>query len=136
MTPQAMAALHAKCFKTLRAWNTEEFKTLLELKTILFETHPNGFALGQMVGFEAELLTICIDPKYQRQGYGTALIAQFETAAQRKGAKQVFLEVAQTNIVAITLYTRLGYCKTGVRKNYYLTGAGENIDAILMAKTL
>ena len=58
MTPEAMAALHARTMTTPRPWSREEFAALLGSPGVFAVGEPTGFALGRVVLDEAELLTL------------------------------------------------------------------------------
>ncbi|MCZ7594452.1 MAG: GNAT family N-acetyltransferase [Hyphomicrobium sp.] len=57
-------------------------------------------------------------------------------AARRAEVRRLFLEVASDNDPAIALYKSLGFKTAGRRKAYYQRGAGESVDAIILALTL
>ena len=42
-----------------------------------------------------------------------------------------FLEVRLSNVAALALYRKLGFVQVGVRKNYYVSGAGREDGLIL-----
>lgn len=136
MTPDALAALHARAFTRLRPWSAAEFTSLLTSPHVFLTAMPHSFALGRVVTDEAELLTIATDPAKQRSGFGAACLAAFETTAHARGATQCFLEVDAENAAAIALYRHSGFAETGRRANYYSLPDGTRTDAILMAKPL
>ena len=136
MTPEALAALHARCFSMPRPWSAAEFSGLLSMNGVILKSSEAGFILGRVIADESELLTLAIDPAKQRQGHGKRLLAAFENESRKHGAKQAFLEVAASNIAARTLYERAGYRESGRRAGYYKPPEGEKIDAILMRKPL
>jgi ribosomal-protein-alanine N-acetyltransferase len=154
VTPEDLARLHARAMTVPVPWNAEDFRDLLAhsgtfLIPLSASKYPEGargatpkaaqdlagFALGRVVLDEAELLTIAVDPAVQRQGIGRACLAAFEAGAAARGARRLFLEVAETNAPAIALYTSAGWQEAGRRKAYY-KGKAARIDAILMAKQL
>jgi len=136
MTPDKLAALHAKCFEMPRPWTAGEFASLLNTKGVFLQSIPAGFALGREIAGETELLTLAVDPTHQRHGNGKLLLTQFETEAHKRGATVVFLEVAANNTAARGLYGSTGYRESGCRANYYTPPAGPKIDAILLRKHL
>jgi ribosomal protein S18 acetylase RimI-like enzyme len=94
-----------------------------------------AFAEGKAAGFcawrqtapdEAELLNLGVDPASRRCGIASALLE--ELCAQARG--NIFLEVAESNNQAISLYTAQGWTPVAVRKVYYSSGK----DAIVMKK--
>ncbi|MGX9674253.1 ribosomal protein S18-alanine N-acetyltransferase [Mycobacterium sp. HM-7] len=77
--------------------------------------------LGRKPPFEYEVHTIGVDPAYQGQGIGRALLARLLTIAD---GGTVFLEVRTDNDAAIGLYESVGFVKMSVRKRYYrISGA-------------
>lgn len=136
MTPNALAALHARCFDTPRPWAADEFTSLLAGKGVFLCANDMGFALGREIVGEVELLTLAVNPGHQRQGIGRTLLADFEATAQKHGANIAFLEVASINAAAINLYLSAGYTESGKRPAYYTPPFGPKIDAIVMRKPL
>ncbi|AXX99132.1 GNAT family N-acetyltransferase [Profundibacter amoris] len=136
MTPDALAALHARCFTMPRPWSAAEFAALLTSKGVFVQSTAAGFALGREIAGESELLTLAVDPALQRQGHGRRLLTAFEAESRKRGATEALLEVAATNTGARNLYESAGYRESGRRALYYTPPQGEKIDAILMCKTL
>ena len=92
-----------------------------------------GFALGRIVGDEAELLLLAVGRSWQGQGVGQMLLDRFATLAASKGAEQLHLEVREGNH-AVSLYRRNGYREVGRRRNYYGGRDGQLFDALTLAK--
>lgn len=137
MTPEALAQLHSLSFTdTPRPWSAREFATLLEMADIVLVHRPGGFALGRVIGPEAELLTLAVYPERRRRGLGAALVRDFEEAVAARGAEEALLEVAVTNEAGRALYTRLGYAQVGRRPGYYRRPAAPPVDALLLRKPL
>lgn len=136
MTPAELADLHARAFTVPRPYTEQEFARFLN-DPICFLTWlgTDGFALGRLIGEEAELLTIAVDPGQRRQGLGRAILKDFETTASLRGAQRIFLEVAATNTPAITLYESAGYTQVGTRPGYYKTGASR-VDAVILSRII
>lgn len=88
---------------------------------------PAGFCAWRRAAGEAELLNLAVDPAHRRQGVASALLAALVAEAK----SPVFLEVAENNPAAISLYEHHGWVKVGIRKNYYQQGT---INAIVMEK--
>ena len=151
MTPEALAELHARAMEIPRPWSAKSFFDLLSSPGIFLIPHAisappirekpetarnlNAFALGRVTLDEVELLTLAVDPAWQRRGLGRTCLRAFETEAKKAGAGLAFLEVAETNEAARALYRAEGWAETGRRKGYYRTGSGL-IDAVLMQKPL
>ena len=132
MTLDALAALHARCFRNPRPWTAEEFASLLDTRGTFLLEAPQGFLIGRSVVDEAELLTLAVAPEARRQGVARALMAQFRATSLSRGAAQAFLEVASDNAAALALYTADGWERAGLRRHYYAPG----VDAILMRRPL
>lgn len=132
MTPDDLAALHARCFRNPRPWTAEEFAGLLDTRGTFLLEAPQGFLMGRAIAGEAELLTVAVDPQARRAGTGRALIAAFAGRAASMGAEEAFLEVADDNLAARGLYSATGWLESGVRRRYY----GPATDAIVMRLTL
>jgi len=92
-----------------------------------------GFALGRVVGAEAELLLLAVDRSSQGRGVGQMLLDRFAAVAASKGAEQLHLEVREGNH-AVSLYRRNGYREVGRRRNYYSGRDGQLFDALTLAK--
>ena len=136
MTPDGMATLHARCFSVPRPWDAQEFAAITAdpLCFTLFES--DGFLIGRAVADEAEILTLAVDPALRRHGHATKLVQAFLAEAQRRGAVSVFLEVAATNIAAISLYLQAGFAKVGQRRGYYAQTNGAALDAVIMSRAV
>jgi [ribosomal protein S18]-alanine N-acetyltransferase len=137
MTPEALAALHARCFTdTPRPWSAAEIASVAAAPGAVLVTEPAGFALGRVAGEEAELLTLAVAPEARRHGTGRRLVLAFEAAATARGAREVFLEVAATNLPARGLYGGCGYVEVGRRPGYYRARGREAVAAIVLQKAI
>lgn len=132
MTPEILAKTHAAAFTQSRAWAAVEFADLLSNRFIHAVGNAKSFALFQVIGDEAELLTIATHPNFQRQGLARACMQEWHSKAKFLGATRAFLDVAADNLPAITLYENSGYRACGLRKAYYLRENNQKIDAIVM----
>jgi len=138
MTPEALAALHARAFPgPPRPWSAEEFAGLIADPLIdLLTLAPHAFAVIRSAGPEAEVLTICTDPSARRQGLAAKLLSRAEASAVSAGAAEMFLEVAETNKAARALYAAAGFAERGYRKNYYTDQARARVSALVLGKRL
>lgn len=124
----ALAKLHATCFAA--AWDEKTFATLLNSAGVgaflaTSAEGPVGLLLYRVVEGEAEILTIGVDPNLRRRGAGAVLLASLLALK----IPQVFLEVAKSNVDAITLYEKAGFKQVGLRKAYYAT---THDDALIL----
>lgn len=138
MTPQALAALHARCFDAPPPWSAASFADLLTSPRVFLLHDPSGraFALGRVVADEGELLTLATDLDARRSGLARTLMAQFDAEAQARGARRGFLEVAEDNLAARALYAACGWAQTGRRPRYYVAPGRAPVAALILGKSL
>jgi ribosomal-protein-alanine N-acetyltransferase len=85
---------------------------------------------GRRGDAEASVHTIGVDPLWQGQGVGKALLRALLTRADEFAAP-VFLEVRTDNDAAIALYEAHGFTRIGMRRRYYWPSGA---DAYTMAR--
>jgi ribosomal-protein-alanine acetyltransferase len=90
-----------------------------------------GFLVARIAGNEAEILNAAVDTAHRRQGVGTALLEAAVTTAQARDAKNVYLEVRESNSAAISFYSQHGFQKTAERRQYY---SRPTENAVVMKK--
>lgn len=95
-----------------------------------------GFGLLSYGAGEAHVLNIAIDNNYQGRGLGKLVMNKLLSIAKDKGVKSSYLEVRQTNTIAISMYEKLGFIEIGRRVDYYGTKSGAREDAIVLEKQL
>lgn len=125
--------LEAKCFdERIR----ENFSFVLENKNYLylvafFNKNIVAYA-GASISYEqGELLSICVDSSYRKQGLATKILKELFFILKHTGVLKIFLEVNKNNTPAINLYKKLDFQFLSERKNYY----GKD-SAIVMVKEL
>ena len=90
-----------------------------------------GYIAFQDSGFSAEIVSICIHPKWRRRGLAAAMFQQLMQVISTESVNNLTLEVAERNIAATQFYRKIGFEPVGRRKAYY--GKGEHReDAIVM----
>lgn len=97
---------------------------------------PVGFVLALVVGGEAEVLTLCVDPAVRRRGIARVLLADLYAAARVACVSRVVLEVAADNETARSLYAAEGFAAVGRRPFYYRRPAAAAADALILARPL
>lgn len=132
-----MARIHSASFE--HGWSAEEIRDLLEqggAKAFIYDLDGSraGFVLLRCVADECEILTVAVDETYKRKGIGRKLIEQVRLHAEREGAEKIFLEVAEDNGAARSLYAACGYAEHGRRSGYYRRWHGRRIDALMLAR--
>lgn len=137
MTPDALAALHRRCFQAPPPWSASDFIGFLAdpLCFLLIEGDA-GFLLGRAVAGEAELLTLAVLPEARRRGLGRKLVARFLYQARLRGAERAFLEVSAENAAAVDLYESAGFTPAGRRKGYYHVEGAPPVDALVLQRDL
>jgi len=79
-----------------------------------------GYA-GLMLSMDdAHITTIAVDPAWHRQKIATRLLLHLAREVQRRGARNLTLEVRVSNHGAQALYRSFGFHPAGIRKNYYV----------------
>lgn len=86
---------------------------------------------GVRIAEESELLTVCVEPAYRRQGIARQLLLALFDMAREQGSCKVFLEVRAADAGAQDLYRGLGFEQIGKRRRYYCDD-----DAVVMAMDL
>lgn len=130
---ETLSIIHGACFA--RRWSVAELRSLTSDGSALalmamMEDNIAGFVLPRVAANEAEILTIAVAPHHHRKRAGTFLLNQAIAWAARKGADEVFLEVAEDNIAALRLYELSGFKPAGRRPGYF-----EDMDGGYPAKT-
>ena len=121
--------LHKLCFPN-KPWSATDFADLKKSGCDIIASQ-NGFIVWRVVADEAEIITVGVHPNARRIGIASAMLVLAENDAKKRGAKKIFLEVAENNTPARVMYKNNGYTQIGVRPKYY-----DGIDAILMEKVL
>ncbi len=123
MAIPVLAHLHAKCFA--EAWDEAAITAIMAspgsgafLATSV--EGPVGLLIYRIIAGEAEILTFGVDPALRRRGVGQALLTTLKDLNH-----PIFLEVASQNSEALSLYTRVGFVKAGLRKAYYATSGDD-----------
>lgn len=129
MTPERLAQIHGDAFAPERGWTAAEFSDLLKQPTVILFARPEGFALVRVVADEAELLTLAVTPNARRKGIAHELMREWLSAVD---ASYAFLEAAEENTAATSLYRHYGFEVCGRRKAYYARPTGAAADAVLM----
>ena len=65
------------------------------------------------------MMNVAVHPDWRRCGIGRKLIMQLIAQLRSRGSQCLKLEVRISNSGAVALYESLGFCKLGLRKNYY-----------------
>lgn len=84
---------------------------------------PDGVVVGYLVARhmadEGEILNVAVAPTDRRRGVGRALVRAGLRRLTALGARQVYLEVRESNLAARELYRSFGFVEVARRANYY-----------------
>jgi ribosomal-protein-alanine N-acetyltransferase len=128
-----------------RAWSDGEFESLISQAAVFgYLACPEGRARDRAAGFvlcreaagEAEILSIATVAKHRRDGLGWRLMRSAIQEAERRGAEEMFLEVDETNLAAVRLYSKLDFVKVGERRAYYTQEDAARTTALVMRRDL
>ena len=92
---------------------------------------------GRVIGYcgvwlvvdEAHITNIALLPEYRGRKLGEALLKKIIEVAIERGAKTMTLEVRMSNMIAQSLYRKLGFEGGAIRKRYY---TDNQEDALVM----
>ena len=120
-------------------WKIDTFKQVLEVRTMSFvikdENKIIAFCIASKVLDECHLQNISVIEGFRNQGLGTYVIEVLIGSAKIFGLKEIFLEVRESNKVAISFYEKLNFKKVGHREGYYKKDSGRE-SALLMSLAL
>jgi ribosomal-protein-alanine N-acetyltransferase len=141
LTVTSVAAAHAEVLAVLHAaafahpWTAKALGQLIDTgaEALLAQLgdQPCGFILVRHAAGEAEILTIAVLPDQQGGGIGRALLQAARRRLEASGVQELWLEVAEDNAPARSLYSRAGFELLGRRRGYYETAEGR-IDALVL----
>ena len=89
----------------------------------------SAMLVGWLIVDELHVATIATHPDFRGRGIGKKMLVHALRAAKDEGVIRAFLEVRESNAVALSMYRGLGFVEDGRRKEYY---KDNNEDAILM----
>jgi ribosomal protein S18 acetylase RimI-like enzyme len=133
-----MWELDQDCFPRGISYSRSELRAFLSQKTAetIVAEHEGclvAFVLGSRRNpTDGHVITLDVAAAARRQGVGGQLMVELERRFRAAGVKQVHLETAVTNLVAIAFYQRLGYRTVARLANYY----GPGLHAWKMEKAL
>ncbi|WP_121610229.1 ribosomal protein S18-alanine N-acetyltransferase [Mesobacillus foraminis] len=125
--------IETKSFAT--PWSKEAFHNELTMNKFALYTvievgnEVAGYCGAWVVIDEVHITNIALLPEYRGMRLGEALLQKVMDLVKELGAKTMTLEVRVSNLVAQSLYRKLGFQEGGIRKQYYT----DNLeDALVM----
>lgn len=88
-----------------------------------------GVAGAMLVGEDAHIMTVAVDPDVQRTGVASRLLLALIREIVIRGTTRLSLEVRVSNTGAQALYRHFGFAPVGSRRKYY---EPEGEDALVM----
>jgi ribosomal-protein-alanine N-acetyltransferase len=138
-TDLAQVLAIAECLPEAPQWPESAYLNAIDSKSTprRIALVATGLQAGSILGFTvasllpplAELETIAVTAKNQRQGLGRRLFLALAVELRAAGANELHLEARPSNQPALALYRSLGFVQSGLRPGYY---ADPIEDAILM----
>ena len=88
-----------------------------------------GYMGLQIFSGEGDVTNVAVLPKFRKKGIAKALI----TEQMKNDMEFITLEVRESNVPAINLYTKIGFENMGIRPKFY---SNPTENAIIMTKYL
>lgn len=128
--------IETECFS--HPWSKQSLEEELNNETSLFlvakeENEVIGYIGMSIVIDEGYIFNVAVRESYRNKGVATALINELVTYGKKNNFSFITLEVRESNLPAISLYSKFGFIKAGERKDYY---SNPKENAILMTKYL
>ena len=111
--------------------NEEVFFKSSNFQSQITYNHQSIIGIGCLWAIleEAHITILGIHPQYQRLSFGQLLLYTLMRSAWERGLERATLEVAASNISALSLYYKFGFQDVGRRRRYYQQ-TGE--DALIL----
>ena len=118
----ALAAVERECFSD--PWTSAGLRESIQYETSRafvaeFGGTTVGYVMARISGEEAEILNLAVLPSCRRRGIARCLLEEALAAVTTAGVREAYLEVRQSNVVALSLYQGFGFRPVGLRPGYY-----------------
>lgn len=129
----AIMAIEEESFLT--PWSQEAFSEELNINPLaryfvgVCREGIFGYIGMWLILDEGHITNIAVGKSFRGRGYGRLLLEEALARARDMGARAFTLEVRESNVPAIKLYSQTGFKVGGRRKNYY---RDSHEDALLM----
>jgi len=94
-----------------------------------------AYAILSVAVGECHILNVCVSPSMQGKGIANDFLRKLLNEAVECDAEIAFLEVRNSNVAALALYSKLGFSEIGRRKGYYRNGDSRE-DALVLSLPL
>lgn len=114
-------------------WRKNTLQNVMnEARYLVLIVEDWGYLIGWSVAGTAEIERIGILPARRGCGWGARLVREAVAAFANRNAREIWLEVRESNGAARALYAKCEFEESGRRRDYYDDGE----DAILMKREL
>ena len=103
-----------------------------EARYLILLIENYGYLIGWSAAGVAEIERVGVLESQRGRGVGALLVREALTAFAQRNAREIWLEVRQSNLAARALYQSCAFEESGRRPSYYDDGE----DAILMKRAL
>lgn len=130
-----VAQIEARTFS--EPWSRESLRLLCTEAYPSFVMSDRESVLGYVSAAlsldELQIINVAVRPEHRGKGYAKALLDYVHRYCRENGILSVSLEVRESNVAAIGLYSVCGYEICGKRKGFYRL---PREDALVMIKNL
>lgn len=95
-----------------------------------------GYFVAMAGAGEMHLLNITVAPAARGRGHARILFDELLCLCRQQQARELWLEVRESNAHARAVYLHLGFAHAGMRKGYYPAARGRREDAAVMSLRL
>jgi ribosomal-protein-alanine N-acetyltransferase len=92
-----------------------------------------GYVIAHVAADEADVLNLAVSPAERGRGLGGELLDAGLAAVIDRGAREIFLEVRESNMAALALYGSRGFAAVSRRNRYYRNPVE---DALLLRRAI
>lgn len=117
-----LAELDEQCFSvpwSEAAFSNDAKNPIAEYVIARIDDKIVGYAGFWQVLDEGQITNIAVLKEFRRQRIAQKMLFELISRAKSKNLKVLSLEVRESNLAAINLYSGLNFKNVGIRKNYY-----------------
>ncbi len=121
-------------------WAEDAFRELLNMRDAIFLVATRGvmqvvkgYVVARVAADEADVLNLAVSPAERGGGLGGELLDAGLAAITHRGAREIFLEVRESNVAALALYGSRGFATVSRRSRYYRNPVE---DALLLRRAI
>lgn len=105
-------------------WSEKSFSESMERDDTVFlvaceDEEITGYVGCYCIAGTGEITNVAVKSPHRRKGIGGLLLEKLYEEGAVLDVQEYFLEVRESNEAAIGLYSRQGFVKEGIRKNFY-----------------